>query len=535
MENNEISIQAVADALNISTATVRNWIKKEHFKKLDNGQIDKNSFELFVKNMARNNKLNSRANKSLKDNHNHEKHSETIIQKINNSHFHDTIGDDYQNGLSDSYKNKEGIYYTPKEIVVDMMELKGELSNKKFCDPACGSGNFILQAIDLGIKPENVYGFDIDPIAIMITKKRIYEKTGYRSENIIHCNFLEIAQDKYVNFFDYIYTNPPWGKKFSKDEKNDYSLIFKTGNSKDSSSLFFAAALHCLKEKGETGFLVQEAFFNISTFSSVRRMLLNNTILKIIDYGKAFEGLVTKAQAVMVRKETLTQNTHVVKCKTLKKNFLRSQTSFEENPKFIINFLSSKEDEKIIRHALSIPHVTLSDNAKWGLGIVTGNNKKFCLQKKEEGTIPIFKGVDISKDGLKEPSNWIFPNFDNFQQVAPIENYQADEKIIYKFISSNLCFFNDTKQRFLLNSANFIIPDEKIGLTCQQITDLLNSKFINWIFNNLFRTHKVLRGDLECLPLHYEYFKSNCIFCEKKYLDFIGIEEIKDGAYRIKS
>src|SRR5258706_492951 len=80
--------------------------------------------------------------------------------------------------LSDSYRNKEGIYYTPVDIVNDLLTFKkDELENKTFCDPCCGSGNFLVRALELGINPENIFGFDIDPIAVEIAKKRIHEKS----------------------------------------------------------------------------------------------------------------------------------------------------------------------------------------------------------------------------------------------------------------------------------------------------------------------------------------------------------------------
>jgi site-specific DNA-methyltransferase (adenine-specific) len=57
---------------------------------------------------------------------------------------------------------------------------------------------------------------------------------------------------------------------------------------------------------------------------------------------------------------------------------------------------------------------------------------------------------------------------------------------------------------------------------------------MNWIFTNIFHTHKILRSDLELLPIHAEYFVSNKIFNEEKYLDYINLEKMNNGTYRIK-
>ena len=250
MKTNGITFAEAAKTLNVSVATIRNWAKKEYFVLQTKNSITLESFDELILNVKNKSKLNSRANKSLKDSHNHEEHTKQIfveLKKVENAEF---LGEKYEKGLSDSYRNKEGVYYTDKRIVLDMMKFSGDLKRKTFCDTCCGSGNFIIEAINLGISPENIYGFDVDPVAISITKQRIFEKTGYKSDNIIHGNFLDIAQHKYHNFFDYIYTNPPWGKKLSKQEKDSYSQIFSTGKSKDTSSLFFFAAMKCLKLTG---------------------------------------------------------------------------------------------------------------------------------------------------------------------------------------------------------------------------------------------------------------------------------------------
>ncbi len=63
--------------------------------------------------------------------------------------------------------------------------------------------------------------------------------------------------------------------------------------------------------------------------------------------------------------------------------------------------------------------------------------------------------------------------------------YQAKEKLIYKFISSDLCFFCDTQQRYILNSANLLIP-MNMGITAEQLTNLLNSEIINWLFKKCY-------------------------------------------------
>ncbi|MDL2262438.1 N-6 DNA methylase [Bacteroidales bacterium OttesenSCG-928-I21] len=535
IEANGISIEQAAKIANVSTATIRNWIKTGYLTRLENGLITEDSINYFMSNVAGKDKLNSRANKLQKDEHNHEEATDNI-KSLFQKYSGEKIGVEYENSLSNSFRNKEGIYYTPSWIVADMFKNIPINTNTKFLDPCCGSGNFIIQAIELGVLPENVYGFDVDENAVFITKQRIKDKFGFETPNIRVGDFLNEALrlNRENTLFDLIFTNPPWGKKIEKSEKEKFATLYNCGNSFDTTSLFMGASFSLLKQDGFLGFLIQEAFFNITTFEDIRSKIVSKQILRLVDYDKAFKGLLTKAQSIIIANCGSSDNT-VIECYYNHTAYSRSLSSFKNNPKHIFNFWTNEEEAKVIDRLYSCNHTTLQDKARWALGIVTGNNVKYCYEiKVNDNYIPIYKGSDITKNGLKEASNFILNDFSNFQQVAPIEMYQAAEKLIYKFISSNLCFFYDNQQRFVLNSANIVIP-KNIGITMQQLTDILNSEIINWLFNKLFSTHKVLRGDLELLPIHTEYFKKYEKFSEETYLEYLQLTKTENGTFRIKN
>ena len=82
-----------------------------------------------------------------------------------------------------------------------------------------------------------------------------------------------------------------------------------------------------------------------------------------------------------------------------------------------------------------------------------------------------------------------------------MELIQAQEKLVYRFISSRLVFFCDTRQRYFLNSANMLVLNDDFPLSANQLAETMNSQLTNWLFHQIFHTHKVLRGDLESLPI----------------------------------
>ena len=530
-----IAIEESASRLGVSTATIRNWIKAKYLERVGKGRITLESLERFQEEVSGKGKLNQRANKSLKDSHDHKKTTSRFLGKMSaSSDVSEKTGIAYEESLSDSYRNKEGIYYTPSAVVRDLFSAREEeISDATFCDPCCGSGNFIVRAIELGFKPEHIYGYDVDPIAVEITKARIFKSTGYESENIKVANFLDMVSKKEAAKFDYIYTNPPWGKKIAKEERALLGSMFGAGASIDTCSLFFCACIRSLEENGDLGLLVPEAFFNIATFEDARIKALQLSIERLIDYGKAFKGLVTKAQAIVIRNGNSTQ-TLGISCEVNGAASKRSHDSFRYNPKSIVNFYCNDEDAATLQYLLSTPHITLNNRATWGLGIVTGNNNKFVKQCFEEGYMPVYKGADIRAEGLNKCSSFIPSDMSLYQQVAPLRLYEAKEKLVYKFISSRLCFFYDDEQRFFLNSANMLIPDESFPVSTKVLGDLLSSDFMNWIFSRIFSTHKILRGDLESLPIHSQFLKDLTSFDENDYLKKLSIAKCENGTYRVK-
>jgi site-specific DNA-methyltransferase (adenine-specific) len=528
------SIEESARTLGVSSATVRNWIKTGYLAAVSKGQISGDSIENFKSNISGTEKLNQRANKSKKDTHNHEYIMDEFLKKIHSEYeIIESIGEKYESSLSDSYKNKEGIYYTPNDIVRDLLSLKHELKgNETFCDPCCGSGNFLIRAIEIGFKPENIFGFDVDPVAVEISKRRIHKKTGYISENIKCADFLQLSIEKKTGNYDFIFTNPPWGKKIEKTEKELIGKILKAGSSLDTCSLFYFSCVSALNDGGYLGLLLPESFFNVATYEDARVSALSFRIDRLPHYGKPFKGLLTGVVGIVLSKKNCDLQSEI-DCVYENTSFRRSGNSFHKNPNSIFNISCTPDDAKVIEHIYSLPHITLSGQARWGLGIVTGNNKKYIENSFRGGLIPIYKGSDITKNGLKPASSYIPKDFSLYQQVAPISLYEAREKLIYKFISSNLCFFHDKDSRFVINSANILITKEGFPVSMKTLCELLNSNFMNWVFGKIFNTHKVLRGDLELLPIHDQFLSVNT-FDEPDYLASINIERTSCGAFRVK-
>ena len=86
----------------------------------------------------------------------------------------------------------------------------------------------------------------------------------------------------------------------------------------------------------------------------------------------------------------------------------------------------------------------------------------------------------------------------------------------------------------MLNSANMLVPYKNFPVATKMLAELLNSDFMNWVLTKLFNTHKILRDDLESLPIHSGLLENTSDFDEARYLEKLDIEKNRNGTYRIK-
>ena len=195
--------------------------------------------------------------------------------------------------------------------------------------------------------------------------------------------------------------------------------------------------------------------------------------------------------------------------------------------------MSANECDALL-HIFTFPHLTLTNYARWGLGIVTGNNSRYISDIPKVGYVPVYRGSDVHLERMTRPTAFISDDFSQYQQVAPLDLYRAPEKLIYRFISSDLVFHFDSEQRYVLNSANIFVLNESFPWSGEVLARYLSSSVINWIFKSLFQTHKVLRSDLEQLPLFTEFLSANVQFSEVRLLEYLGIRSDKNGSFRLK-
>lgn len=234
-------------------------------------------------------------------------------------------------------RKAQGLYYTPSEIVDFILQQTVACHNivenphVKILDPACGCGYFLLRAYDVlwakyqqdrpalkqnypecdwsddgihvHITQNNLWGADIDPVAVDITRTGLFLKRPQVKEiktNVLVCdslksleelNTLSESKQFWSGTYEFVIGNPPYlsfGLRGTRPIDREYAdylrQVFKeTAEYKISYYvLFMQRGLDLLAKNGKLGFIVPDSFLIGRYFSKVRRYILDNAAIDAV-------------------------------------------------------------------------------------------------------------------------------------------------------------------------------------------------------------------------------------------------------------
>ena len=77
--------------------------------------------------------------------------------------------------MLEGQKSQKGAYYTPSTIVNEIVSEYVKKDSKVF-DPCCGTGQFLLAFAEVVENPVDIYGIDLDEVAVRIARLNILIK-----------------------------------------------------------------------------------------------------------------------------------------------------------------------------------------------------------------------------------------------------------------------------------------------------------------------------------------------------------------------
>lgn len=263
----------------------------------------------------------------------------------------DVLGKLYERYLGYEERKRLGQFYTPEEVIDYILQAAGytadrEIEGKKLLDPACGSGGFLVRAVNILSQrlqakgfgagtilhqiQDSIYGFDLNPFAAHLAetnllfqvidlineakqanpdfkmeKFNIYvtdsllppkpattqlsldeEFSSEYAEDAEVVRQVKLKQGNFASGFDFIVTNPPYVRteNILPEYKKQLARNFKEvyQGRFDLYIFFLGLGLKMLKEGGRLGYIVPAKFLVTENGGMLRQYIVQNASIREI-------------------------------------------------------------------------------------------------------------------------------------------------------------------------------------------------------------------------------------------------------------
>ena len=423
----------------------------------------------------------------------------------------DVLGNVYENYLGHQLKKsqeehldknlkkrkEQGIYYTPKFIVdyivqnalgpvLDKCKSVNDLQKIKILDPACGSGSFLVAAMnflikkyeEFGAKPDgylkiqilqnNVYGVDLDQQAVELARLNLLLNTFDEQiklpgldHNIKNGNSLISGTDeemkkefgknwrdkKPFNWqeefpevskqggFDVIIGNPPYIKEFVNKSAFDglHNSPYYQGKM-DLWTMFACVSIDLLKNSGIMGFIAPNNWVTNAGASIMRNKILTNGELKtFIDFGdyKVFQEAGIQTMIYIFKKQK-PQDKYITQ-------YLRVTDKNISEEKLVADIFFGKNKIEIEPKKLIDKNITFVNEESGSIFNKLKNKQNFELTQKEVG-----QGIVAAPDKYFLEKNIDSYNKDEQKFLKPFftasGRYKSGKSVNYIFYISDKNF-----------------------------------------------------------------------------------------------
>ncbi|MDT0295175.1 Eco57I restriction-modification methylase domain-containing protein [Mesonia ostreae] len=517
-----------------------------------------------------------------------------------------------------SKRKKDGVFYTPKYITKYIVEntvgklceekkieldfreeeyFKGRKNRKKstigklvkildeyrdwllqitICDPACGSGAFLNQALDFLIKEHtyidelktkilggglqfpdientilenNIYGVDLNEESVEIAKLSLWLRTAQPrrklndlSSNIKCGNSLidskSIAGDKAFKWeiefpvifakggFDVVIGNPPYVRSrelFNDQEKNYYLKYYTTTSYQlDLYKLFIEKSCNLINDQGVLSFITPSVFLTNDYDKPLRKFILEKHLLeKVVSSEKdIFEGASVKTVIFIISKNSNSKSTEFISIHNNEFFFKKKiPVSVFIEQDYLINENFKIESLSIILKMNKFSRIGKHYEVKNGVKV-----RKDLLYnvKRDEYHKPFVLGKNIdsyyySYDNIyidyKVENEKLFTN----QAFRTPQIFEEDKLIVRQILGDKIktCF---DKSKIYTDQTTYVINKKEEDCELLYLLCILNSRLIYYYFKNTFSDNKktfpkVKRSQLLELPF---VIKSDTIFFESE-------------------
>ena len=215
-----------------------------------------------------------------------------VINKINEIDFNKA---DDRHAFNDLYEHllKElqsagnaGEYYTPRPLTRFVVEMVSPQLGEKVLDPACGTGGFLIDALEYIRQHEvktmadekklqgQIHGVELKSLPYLLATTNMILHGVDTPKNLRHGDMLSQPLREYgpKDRVDVIVANPPFGADVKDGVEKNFPAEFRT---RETADLFLVLFIHLLKPNGRAGIVLPDgSLFGEGVKTAIKRKLL---------------------------------------------------------------------------------------------------------------------------------------------------------------------------------------------------------------------------------------------------------------------
>jgi len=330
--------------------------------------------------------------------------------------------------------------------------------------------------------------------------------------------------------FDVVIGNPPYvvvkGGRYTGFEESKSVIDYYKQNYKCVEQqinvyvAFLELSYNVLRKNGFVGMIVPNTLLTNDYCEAIRQLFLHNTkIFCLNNEGRVFKSAVVEGLIIISKRDIVKRNEIITK--------FANRTNYVDQTTFL-NFYKSRFLIHLTKNSISLINKCLRNTKQlselyevWR-GLTTGDDKKFLTKKKiNEKYKKVVQGKQISRYYTEEDELYVYYSVSQLDRPRQSRIFEVEEKLISKFVGKDLEFSYDNKRLYALNTTCVIFPLRQTSEKIKYILGLLNSKLLNFYFQQVFTDYRdifpiVKSGYLEQLPIRTIDFSNSS---EKKFHD----------------
>ncbi|WP_281777590.1 Eco57I restriction-modification methylase domain-containing protein [Croceibacter atlanticus] len=463
---------------------------------------------------------------------------------------------------------------TLKNLTQKLEDYRKWLLQITICDPACGSGAFLNQALEFliaehqyidelqaklfgdamvlsevenAILENNIFGVDINEESVDIAKLSLWLRTAQKGRKLTSLNsniksgnsLIDnpiIAEEKAFNWheefpnvfakggFDVVIGNPPYvlcQPSNTKEIVLDYYKDFKVASYKiDLFHLFFEKSIEYLKTNGKLGFITPNTYLNNKYIKPLRSYILEQTSINtLINYKDQIfvDAGVDVATIILTKEKNVENNITLIEVENSIENQLgqKPQDLWKKDKENTFN-LNTELDIDLSNCAL------LGDLSSITFGLQTKDKKTYVSnENKGDNWESCYTGKDVNRYYLADSSLFFLNKPDEVKAGGSwnMDNHHSKKIVVRQVGNPEPIFAFDNFGYATLNTMYSIVINKE-NINYSYLLAILNSRLIKSYFLSKYSDGKQLfpkiKGfQLKELPIKITKENNQIQFIEK--------------------